>query len=193
MLRKLYDRTLALAGSRSAPVWLAVVSFTESSFFPIPPDAMLAPMVVAKPEHAWRNATICTVASVAGGIAGYAIGYFLAPFAQSLLALIGQSDKFAEFQSLYEEAGLSMVIMGGFSPFPYKVVTIASGVAEFNFALFVAASAATRGARFFLVAGLAKWLGPPVMVFIEKRLGLVTTVAALAVVAVILAVKFWPH
>lgn len=193
MLRALYDRLMLLAASKSAPFWLAVVSFAESSVFPAPPDLMLAPMVLAKPEHAWRNAAICTVASVAGGMLGYAIGYFLTPVGLAILAFFGKADALETFRQWYADWGLWVILLKGLTPFPYKVVTIASGLAEFHFGVFMAASVATRGARFFLVAALLKWFGPPIREFVEKRLTLVTTLVAVFLVAVILAVKFWPH
>ena len=193
MLRKLYDRLMVLAASKSAPAWLAAVSFAESSFFPAPPDLMLGPMILAKPEHAYRNAAICTVASVLGGIAGYAIGYFLKPVGLWLLALIGHAEALDSFQAWYAEWGLAVILMKGLTPFPYKIITIASGLAEFNFAAFMAASVVTRGARFFLVAALLKRYGPPIREFVEKRLTLVTTLVALALIAIIVAVKFVGH
>jgi len=193
MFRRLYDRMMLLAASRQAPAWLAGVSFAESSFFPVPPDLMLAPMVLAKPEHAWRNAAICTAASAAGGAVGYAIGYFLTPVGLALLAFVGRPDGLASFQAWYDQWGLAATAIAGLSPFPYKVITIASGLAEFNFGVFIAASVATRGLRFFMLAALLKWFGPPIRVFIEKRFGLVTTAVAVVLVAIIVAVKFLPH
>jgi membrane protein YqaA with SNARE-associated domain len=193
MLRKLYDRLMVLAASRSAPVWLAVVSFAESSVFPAPPDLMLAPMVLAKPEHAWRNAAICSAASVAGGVLGYAIGYFMKPVGQALLALMGHGEGLASFQAWFADWGLAVILIKGLTPIPYKLVTIASGLAQFNFGVFIAASVVTRSARFFLVAALLKWFGPPIRDFVEKRLTLVTTVVAVVLAAVILAVKYVPH
>jgi membrane protein YqaA with SNARE-associated domain len=193
MLRRLYDRLMLLAASRSAPAWLAVVSFAESSVFPAPPDLMLAPMILARPEHAWRNAAICTAASVAGGILGYAIGSFLTPVGLAILSFMGNAGALDAFRAWYADWGLAVILIKGLTPVPYKLVTIASGLAEFNFGVFVAASVVTRGARFFLVAGLLKWFGPPIREFVEERLTLVTTIVAALLVAVILAVKFWPH
>jgi membrane protein YqaA with SNARE-associated domain len=171
MLRRLYDRLMVLAASRHAPFWLAVVSFVESSVFPAPPDLMLGPMVLAKPEHAWRNAAICTAASVAGGILGYAIGYFLQPVGMALLSLMGHAGGLATFQAWFAQWGLWVILIKGLTPIPYKLVTIASGLAEFNFGIFVVASVVTRGARFFMVAGLLKMFGPPIQAFVEKRGG----------------------
>jgi membrane protein YqaA with SNARE-associated domain len=193
MLRSLYDRLMILAASRSAPVWLAIVSFAESSIFPAPPDLMLGPMVLAKPEHAFRNAAICTVASVLGGILGYAIGFYLTPVGLWILSLVGHADALESFRAWYGEWGLWVILIKGLTPFPYKIVTIASGLAEFSFPVFVGASIVTRGVRFFMVAGLLKAFGPSIREFVEKRLTLVTTVVAIVLIGVILAVKFMPH
>jgi membrane protein YqaA with SNARE-associated domain len=193
MLRRLYDSLMGLAASRRAPLWLAVVSFVESSVFPAPPDLMLAPMVLAKPEHAWRNAAICTLASVAGGMLGYAIGYFLDPVGRAILNMMGQSGALESFQAWYAQWGLAVILIKGLTPIPYKLVTIASGLAHFNFGMFVVASVATRGARFFLVAALLKFYGPPIQAFVEKRLTLVTSVVAVLIVGAIVALRFWGH
>ena len=174
MLRKLYDRVLALSGRPNAPWWLAAISFAEASFFPIPPDVLLIPMALARPERAWRLALVCTIASVAGGALGYFIGYALFEVAaQPLLRAYHYEEAFARFKDSYAEYGLWVILLKGVTPIPYKIVTIASGAASFNFALFMAASVVTRGARFFLVAGLLRYFGEPIRVFIERRLGLV--------------------
>jgi membrane protein YqaA with SNARE-associated domain len=184
MLRRLYDRVLALAGSPRAGLWLAVVSFVESSFFPIPPDALLVPMVLARPDRAWRLAFVCTVASVAGGALGYLIGYALFDvLAAPILRAYHYQDAFAAFQAKYAQWGLWVILIKGLTPIPYKIVTIASGAARFNFAVFMLASAATRGVRFFVVAALLRRYGETMRAFIEKRLTLVTTAFALALVA----------
>ena len=190
MLRQLYDRVLTLAASPRAPWWLAVISFAESSFFPIPPDALLVPMALARPERAWRLAFICTLASVAGGALGYLIGYALFDvLAKPVLDLYGYGKKFEAFQALYAEWGLWIILIKGLTPIPYKIVTIASGAANFNFAIFMAASIVTRGARFFLVATLLHFYGEPVRIFIEKRLTLVTSAAAVGVVGGFVVLK----
>jgi membrane protein YqaA with SNARE-associated domain len=184
MLRRLYDRVLALAGSPRAGLWLAVVSFAESSFFPIPPDALLIPMVLARPDRAWRLAFVCTVASVAGGALGYLIGYALFDvLAEPILRAYHYQDAFAAFQAKYAQWGLWVILIKGLTPIPYKIVTIASGAARFNFGLFMLASTATRGVRFFVVAALLRRYGETMRAFIEKRLTLVTTAFALALVA----------
>ena len=191
MLRRLYDRVLALAGSPRAGLWLAVVSFVESSFFPVPPDALLIPMVLARPDRAWRLAFVCTVASVAGGALGYLIGYALFNvLAEPILRLYHYQDAFAAFQAKYAEWGLWVILIKGLTPIPYKIVTIASGAARFNFGIFMLASAATRGVRFFAVAGLLRTWGEPVRAFIEKRLTLVTTALLIGIVGGFLLLKY---
>lgn len=183
MLRRLYDRVLALAGSPRAGLWLAVVSFAESSFFPIPPDALLVPMVLARPDRAWRLAFVCTAASVTGGALGYLIGYALFDvLAEPILRAYHYQDAFAAFQATYARWGLWVILVKGLTPIPYKIVTIASGAARFDFPLFMLASLATRGVRFFAVAALLRRWGEPVRTFIEKRLTLVTTAVALGIV-----------
>ncbi len=191
MLRRLYARTLALAADRRAPWWLAAIAFAESSFFPVPPDALLIPMALARPERAWRYALICTVASVLGGALGYLIGYALFDqLAAPLIRAYGYGDRFASFQAMYAEHGLWVILIKGLTPIPYKIVTIASGAARFDFVLFMLASLATRGARFFLIAALLRRFGEPVRDFIERRLTLVTSVAAAGVVGGFLALRF---
>jgi membrane protein YqaA with SNARE-associated domain len=191
MLRALYDRVLALAAHRRAPAWLAGVSFAESSVFPIPPDAMLIPMCVARPDQAYRYATICTIASVIGGVAGYFIGYFLFDaLAAPVLAAYGYADALLRFQDWYDHWGALVILIKGLTPIPYKIVTIASGAAHFNFAVFMAASIATRGARFFLLAFLLRRFGPPIRDFIERRLTLVTTGAAAGIVLGFVALRW---
>jgi membrane protein YqaA with SNARE-associated domain len=172
MLRALYDRTLAIAGHRHAMRGLAAVSFVESSVFPIPPDILIIPMVIAERAKAWRIAFVCTVASVLGGLLGYAIGYFLYDtVGQAVLEFYGYTEKFAEFRRFYEEWGFWFVMAAGFTPFPYKVITITSGVLALNPLVFVIASVVSRGARFYIVAGLLWYFGPPIRAFIEKYLG----------------------
>lgn len=172
MLRRLYDWVMGLAASRHAPVSLFAVSFAESSFFPVPPDVMLAPMVLARPDKAWRYAAICTLASVLGGVLGYAIGFFLAPLGVWLMSVTGHAGGMAEFKCWYAQYGVWVILAKGLTPIPYKLVTIASGLAAFSFPMFIAASALTRGARFFLVAFVVKKFGPAMMPVIEKRLAL---------------------
>jgi len=191
MLARWYLRVLALAGSRRAPLWLAVVSFAEASCFPIPPDALLIPMVVARPQLAWRLATICTLASVAGGALGYFIGAELFDrLARPLLDFYGYANGVLAFQALYDRWGLWVILIKGLTPIPYKIVTIASGAAHFDFPTFMAASLVTRGARFFLLAALLRRYGEPIRAFIERRLGLVTGALAAGVVGGFLVLRF---
>jgi membrane protein YqaA with SNARE-associated domain len=191
MLRRLYDWTMSLAAGRHAPKALAAVSFAESSFFPIPPDVMLIPMVVARRDRAWRFATICTIASVVGGLFGYLIGAMLfEPVAKPILEFYGYADEFAEFQHVFNEWGLLIVFIAGFTPFPYKVITIASGLTGVALLPFVLASVVSRGGRFFIVAALLYAFGPPIRDFIEKRLGLMTVLFTILLVGGFIAVKF---
>ena len=176
MLRRLYDWVMRAAQSPRAMRWLAVVSFAESSFFPIPPDAMIVPMVLARPDHAWRIAGVCTLASVIGGFFGYAIGYYLfAAIGQPIVDFYGYQAAFDKFQYQFNEWGLWIILIKGMTPIPYKIVTIASGVAHFNLLVFGVASLVTRGVRFFLVAALLRLFGEPIREFIEKYLTWVTT------------------
>ena len=190
MLRALYTRILSLAGSRNAPIWLALVSFAESSFFPVPPDALLLPMVLARPDCAWRYAAICTGASVLGGMLGYYIGYALyEQVAAPLVRLYHYEAAMQAFRDGFAANGAWIILLKGLTPIPFKIVTITSGLAHFNFGLFVAASVITRGGRFFLVAGLARRYGAPIQSFIEKRLMLVTSLSAAAIVLGVVLLK----
>jgi len=191
MLRRFYDRVLALSADRRAPVWLALISFAESSFFPVPPDALLVPMALARPERAYRLALICTVASVIGGALGYFIGYALYDqVAGPLIRFYHYEDAAQAFVDKFNQYGLWVILIKGLTPIPYKIVTITSGLAHFNFGVFMAASALTRGARFFLVAALLRRFGEPVREFIERRLTLVTSLTAAGIVGGVLLLKF---
>lgn len=191
MLRRLYEWVMRMSERPGALKWLAVVSFAESSFFPIPPDAMLVPMVLARPRDAWRIAAVCSLASVIGGFFGYAIGYFLfRSIGQPIVDFYGYQAAFDRFRDEFQHWGLWIILVKGLTPIPYKIVTIASGVAHFDLVVFGLASLATRAARFFLVAALLKYLGPPVRVFVERYLTLITTGFVLAVVAGFLIVGY---
>jgi len=191
MLRRFYDRVIALAEHPQALWWLAVVSFVESSFFPIPPDALLIPMVLAKPQRAWIIATVCTIASVAGGFLGYAIGYyFFETWGHSIIEFYGLTESFKNFQDQFNKYGLEIILIKGLTPIPYKIVTIASGAAHFDLLTFGIASVVTRGARFFAVAALLRLFGEPIRHFIEKRLTLVTTVFIVVVIAGFVALRY---
>ncbi len=177
MLRRIYDWTIGLAGHRRALGALALVSFAESSFFPVPPDVLRIPMVLAARNKAWRIAAVCTLSSVVGGLLGYAIGHFIfESLGGPILDFYGAADAFAAFQNTYNELGWWIVLGGGVTPFPYKVVTILSGVAGLDPVTFTGASLLSRGARFFLEAALLWYLGPPIRTFIEQNLALLTTV-----------------
>jgi membrane protein YqaA with SNARE-associated domain len=166
---------LRAAGHRNAMRTMAAVSFAESSFFPIPPDVMVVPMILARRDQAWLIATVCTVSSVLGGMLGYAIGYFLYDsVGQWLIHLYGMQHGIEDFRAWFAHYGVAIVLLKGLTPIPFKLVTIASGFAAFNFPLFVLCATITRGARFFVIAALLKRFGEPVQAFIEKRLTLVT-------------------
>jgi len=190
MLRRLYDWVMGLAASRHAPAALFAVSFAESSFFPAPPDLMLAPMVLARPERAWTYAALCTAASVLGGALGYAIGFYLQDAALWLMTLSGHKGGLAQFQCWYADFGVWVILIKGLTPIPYKLVTIASGLAEFSFPMFIAASVVTRGARFFLVAAVVKKLGPSMLPIVEKRLALFAGIAVALIVLGLVASHF---
>ena len=175
MLRRLYDGTLSLAAHRHALVILAAVALIESSVFPIPPDVLLIPMVLAARRRAWLMAAVCTLASVAGGAAGYGIGYYLFEgLGRPLLEFYGYMADFAAFQAQFNEWGAWIVAGAGLTPFPYKVITIASGVTALDPLVFIAASLLSRGARFFLLAGLLWYFGPAIRGLIENHLGKLT-------------------
>ena len=183
MLRKLYDWTMDQAESPYALWVLAFVAFVESSVFPIPPDILMIPMVLAAPRRAWLIALVATVASVLGGILGYAIGAFaFDAVGQPILASLGKEDAAAEFSDRFNDFGFWAVLIAGLTPFPYKVITIMSGFTGMPFGVFLGTSILARGARFALVAALLGWLGAPARVFIEKHLG-VLTVAFVALLA----------
>ncbi len=191
MIRRLYDWVLALGASKHAPKALGVVSFAESSFFPIPPDIMLIPMVLSKRERAWWFATLCTIASVLGGLLGYFIGAaLLEALARPILEFYGYWHKFEDFQAAFNEWGLLIVFVFGLTPFPYKVITIASGATGLNLPVFILSSIVARGLRFFIVAGLLYFFGPPIKDFIEKRLGLMFFLGCALLVGGFVAIKF---
>ena len=172
LVRRIYDEVIHLSAKQHALFWLAVISFVESSFFPIPPDIMLIPMILATPKQAWRIAGVCTVASVIGAYLGYIIGfYFFHLIGEPLLNFYHCMDKFNEFKNLYNEYGAWIVFGAGITPFPYKIITIASGVVNLNLVVFTIASVIARGLRFFLIAWLLYAYGEKMRTFIEKNLG----------------------
>ncbi|MCC6469029.1 MAG: DedA family protein [Alphaproteobacteria bacterium] len=190
MVRRLYDWMMALAADRRALWWLAGISFVESSFFPIPPDIMLIPMILAQPRRAFLIAAVCTAASVLGGFLGYAIGYWLLEgIGRPVLEFYGQTKNLEAFQAMFREYGWWIIVIKGATPIPYKLITIASGAAHFPLVSFAVASVISRGLRFFLVAALLWKFGPPIRTFVEQRLTLVTTVFVVLLVGGFVAAK----
>lgn len=180
-----------MASHRHALWWLAAISFMESSFFPIPPDIMLIPMILARPNRAFLIAGVCTLSSVIGGFFGYAIGFWLLEgLGKPVLEFYGQTKNLVAFQQMFLEYGWWIIIIKGATPIPYKLITIASGAAHFPLAAFAAASVISRGMRFFLVAALLWKFGEPIRVFVEQRLTLVTTVFVVLLVGGFVAAKF---
>ncbi|MEL6288166.1 MAG: YqaA family protein [Pseudomonadota bacterium] len=191
MLRALYDRCMNLARHRRAGSWLFGISFVESSFFPIPPDVMLIPMVIAERAKAAWYAFLCTAGSVAGALLGYVIGYFLFDLVgQPVFEAYGYADKFESFRGQYNDYGAWIVLFAGVTPFPYKVITIASGATALNLGVFILASIVARGLRFGILAGLLYYFGPPIREFIERRLGLVFTLGMIALIGGFVAIRF---
>jgi membrane protein YqaA with SNARE-associated domain len=191
MLRRLYDWVIRLAGHRHAIPAMGVVSFLESSFFPIPPDVMLVPMVLANRAKAFHIALVCTVCSVVGGLFGYAIGYyFFETIGAWVVKVYSLQDGLARFRAGFDEWGTWIILIKGLTPIPYKLVTIASGAAHFDLFTFVWASIVTRGARFFLVAALLWKFGEPIRTFIEERLTLVTWLFLIALVGGFVAFRY---
>jgi membrane protein YqaA with SNARE-associated domain len=189
VLRLLYEWTLSLAGSRHAVWALAAVSFVESSFFPIPPDVLLIPMILADRSRAWYYALVCTVASVLGGFLGYAIGFFaFDTIGEPLLRFYGVTEQYLGLQQLYDRWGAWLIVIKGATPIPYKLVTIASGAFQFDLLTFTFASVVSRGIRFFLIAALLWRFGEPIRDFIDKRLTLVFSVSVAALVGGFLVV-----
>lgn len=191
MMRQLYDWMMRMAGDRRAPHALFWVSFAESSFFPIPPDVMLVPMVLAQRSKAWSYALLATVASVIGGIAGYAIGYFfIETVGRPILEFYGKAEGFDAFKQLFNDYGVWILIIKGMTPLPYKVLTITAGATQMAIVPFVLASIVARAMRFFLVAALLYWFGPPIKEFIDRRLMLVTTTGVVLLVGGFVAVRY---
>jgi membrane protein YqaA with SNARE-associated domain len=183
MLHRLYDRLITLAAGPHAIWALLAISFAESSFFPLPPDVLLIPMMLARPRAAWRLAALCMVASVLGGMVGYAIGYYLFDaIGRPVLEFYHAMGKYDALKAGFDRWGVWIIIIKGMTPIPYKLVTIASGVAHFDFAAFVGASIVSRSLRFFLLAVILWRFGPAARDFIERRLTLVTTLFAVGLV-----------
>jgi membrane protein YqaA with SNARE-associated domain len=191
LLRRLYDWIIAQAEHPRALWILAAVSFLESSIFPIPPDVLLVPMVLANRRRAWIIATVCSLSSVIGGMLGYAIGYgFSETLGAWIIQFYGLQNAMVSFHDKFAEYGLWVILIKGMTPIPYKLVTIASGLAHFDLKVFILASIATRSLRFFLEAALLHRYGEPIRTFIEKRLTLVTTVFAVGLVGGFFALHY---
>src|SRR5712691_5611905 len=191
MLHRLYARTLAIAAGPNALWALLVVSFVESPFFPISPDILLIPMILARPRQAWRLAALCTLASVFGGLLGYAIGYFLFDaIGRPVLEFYHAMDRYEALKAGFAEWGVWIIIIKGMTPIPYKLITIASGVAHFDLASFVGASIISRSLRFFLVAAILWQFGDAARRFIERRLTLVTSVFAVGLVGGFVVLRY---
>ncbi len=187
VLNKIYNKMLKISESKGAMSALFIVAFAESSFFPIPPDIMLIPMILAAPSKAWKIASLATFASVLGGYFGYAIGvFFFELIAEPLLTFYGYLEKFQTFENYYHEYGAWIVFGAGLTPFPYKIITIASGAVHLDLVVFTVASVLARGGRFFIVAWLLKRFGAPMKIFIEKNLGWLSILFLL-----LLIVGFW--
>jgi membrane protein YqaA with SNARE-associated domain len=183
MLKRLYDWVIDLAAGRHAVAALAAIAFIESSFFPLPPDILLIPMAMARPKRAFWLATVATASSVAGGFLGYAIGYYLFDaIGRPVLEFYGAMHRYDALKQAFDEWGAWIIIIKGMTPIPYKLVTIASGVAHFDLATFAIASLISRSLRFFLLAALLYFFGERVRDFIERRLMLVTTIFAAGLV-----------
>ena len=191
MLRRLYAWTMSLSATRHAPLALAGVAFAESSFFPLPPDVLLVPMVLARPKKAWLYAAICTVASVLGGILGYYIGAALFDtVGKWVIALYSEGAEMDAFRAAYAEWGVWIILLKGLTPIPYKIVTIASGFAGYNLGLFILLSVITRGLRFLIFAALLRIYGEPIRRFIEGRLELVATGLVVMVVGGLVVARY---
>lgn len=191
MLKRLYEWTLDKAGHRTAPRWLAGISFAESSFFPIPPDVLLAPMCLSRPERSWWYAFVCTAASVLGSLLGYAIGFFLFDtIGHSILNFYGVGEEFSTFSEQFNAQGWIIVLLAGLTPLPFKVITIAAGATAMPLHILLFAAIISRAARFFIVAGLLRFFGPPMKHWIDHHFALATTFLGVAAVLGLVAVKF---
>ncbi|MCI4666503.1 MAG: DedA family protein [Neomegalonema sp.] len=194
MLRALYNWTMRQAETPYAMYALAIVAFIESSIFPIPPDVLMIPMIIARPHRAWAVAAVATISSVLGGVAGYALGYTLeAEVARPILEIYGKAHMLDDVKTLFERWGELAVLGAGVTPFPYKVITIGAGVGHMNLASFMIFSVIARGLRFFVIAALLWKFGAPIRDFIEKRFGLVVTIFFVLTILGLLAIKYVPE
>lgn len=191
MIRRLYDWTMRLSDHPRAMWALAVVAFLESSVFPIPPDVIMIPMILARPHRAWAIAGVALIASVLGGMLGYAIGALAyEQIGQPILQAMGKGDAMEAFNERFNDFGFWSVLTAGMTPFPYKVITIMSGWTGMPFGTFVATSILARGLRFFIVAALLRKYGAPIRDFIERRLGLMFALFVIILVGGFYAVRF---
>jgi len=191
LMKRLFDRCMVLSAGPHALWLLAVVSFAEASFFPIPPDPILAAIVLARRERAWIAALVCTVFSVLGGLAGYAIGAGLyEAIGQPVIVFYNLQEAFHTFQLRFDEWGGWIIVAKGLTPIPFKLVTIASGVAHLNLATFIIACIITRGLRFFLVAGLFYAFGPQARAIIDRHFSKVMIAGTILVILGFVAVVY---
>jgi len=189
MFLLLYDRVIALAAHRRAPAYLSVLSFIESSFFPIPPDVMLIPMCLAKPARGWRYATLCTLFSVLGGMAGYLIGKLAFGAIEPWLMESSYAGVFTHAVAAFEKWGFWYILLAGFTPIPYKVFTISAGVVGMPLTAFVAGSTVGRGGRFFIVSGLIRLGGENLAIRMRRHIDLIGWITLAVVVVVFFAIK----
>ena len=191
MIRRLYDWTLSLVDTPYALWALAAVAFIESSVFPIPPDVLMIPMILARPNRAFAIAGVALLASVLGGMLGYAIGAFaFESIGQPILASLGKADSMAEFSTRFNDMGFWAVLVAGVTPFPYKVITIMSGWTGMPLGTFIVTSIIARGLRFFIVAALLWKFGAPIRDFIERRLGLIFTLFCVLLIGGFFVVRY---
>lgn len=191
LVQRTYDIMLSLSAKPNAMAFLFIVAFAESSFFPIPPDVMLIPMVLATPNKAWQIAGLATIASVLGGYFGYGIGVFAFDMiAKPILEFYNALEQFHQFENYYHQYGAWIVFGAGITPFPYKIITIASGVVHLDLVVFTVASILARGMRFFLVAWLLKKYGEPMKAFIEKHLGILSILFLILLIGGFALIKY---
>ncbi len=185
----LYDRVMRWSRHPHAPRYLAGLSFAESSFFPVPPDVMLAPMALSRPDRAWHYALLTTIASVLGGLAGYLIGAFFFDVISPLLQEHGYWGHFKKAEGFFREYGFWAILLAGFTPLPYKIFTIAAGFVSLSLPVFVIGSILSRGARFYLVAGLMKWGGEPMQQRLRRWIDWIGWLLVMAVVVLYLVLR----
>ncbi|MDQ2102468.1 YqaA family protein [Azospirillum isscasi] len=191
MLRPLYNRILQLSARKDAVWWMSAVSFAESSFFPLPPDIMLVPMCLAEPKKLWRYTNICALASLIGGLFGYAVGFYLfESVGRLIIDFYNAQESFHRFQEMFAEFGPWFLILKGITPIPYKLLTITAGFAHLDLTVFILCSIVARFSRFYMIAILLHFYGPQVRDIIEKRLMLVTTILLVIIIGGLLSFKF---